>query len=725
MNTQNIPHAHPDTSTFAHHSGSTRIGLLLTCLVLAASLAITYQLWQSAQQQALHELQDQFNSRVNKAVSAVEYRMKLYEQVLRGLDGLFAHGASVTREEFHDYAARLQLENNYPGIQGIGYAQIIPAAQKNQHIAAMRKQGFPDYTIKPEGEREIYTSVIYLEPFSGTNLNAFGYDMYSDLAHPRDGDAAPGVRRTAMERARDSGMTAISDKVRLLMETDNNIQAGFLMYLPVYQRGSLNNTISERRANIIGWAYAPFRVGDLMNNMLVGYVNDLDIEIYSGKEISDNALLYRSKNWLNSGKSQDALLKTVKHIEVGGHTWSMTFRSLPGFEAKSGWVKANIIAYIGISLLLTLITWLLVTGRERAINAARIMNRDLIKSEASLRTLLDTASEGIWVVDANKKTVKVNRALLDILGTSEQDMLSKSICEFIDKEHCTSFQSRLSSTDEPNAGQHFETSLKHSDGREIFCQFNTAKIRDEKGNDIGSFALVTDITERTLAEQALLASRNQMESLSMFLQSALENERKRIARELHDELGQTMTALNFDLKWLDENIQMQESNIHNKLLSMKKLVGKTVDSIRRISEDLRPGMLDDLGLAAAIEHHVVKFAERSGIQCELFMNDADLELDEQVATALFRIVQESLTNVARHSGANQVTIRLQKLENQVLLIVQDNGRGLPASQDSGKKTYGLLGMRERVKMFGGTLDVFNEAGAGARIEACVPIHMKQ
>lgn len=725
MNTQNISHALPDTPTFAHHSGSTRIGLLLTCLVLAASLAVTYQLWQSAQQQALRELQGRFDSRVSKTVSAVEYRMKLYEQVLRGVDGLFAHGSGVTHNEFHDYAARLQLDKYFPGIQGIGYAQIIPAAQKDQHIAAMRKQGFPDYTIKPEGEREIYTSVIYLEPFSGANLNAFGYDMYSDLAHPRDGDAAPGVRRTAMEQARDSGMTAISDKVRLLMETDNNIQAGFLMYLPVYKKGSLNDTLSERRASIIGWAYAPFHIGDLMNSMLAGHMNDLDIEIYSGKEISDNALLYRSRIVLDSGKSQYALLKTVKHIEVAGHTWSMTFRSLPGFEAKSGVAKANIIAYIGISLLLTLITWLLVSGRERAINTAQVMNRELIKSEAFLRTLLDTASEGIWVVDANKKTVKINRALLDILGTSEQDILSKSICEFIDKEHCTSFQSHLSSAAETNAGQHFETSLKCGDGREIFCQFNTAKIWDEKGNDIGSFALVTDITERKHAEQALLASRNQMESLSMFLQSALENERKRIARELHDELGQTMTALNFDLKWLDENIQIPENHIHNKLLSMKKLVGKTVDSIRRISEDLRPGMLDDLGLAAAIEHHVVKFAERSGIQCELFMNDTDLELDEQIATALFRIVQESLTNVARHSGASQVTIRLQKLENQVLLIVQDNGRGLPASQDAGKKTYGLLGMRERVKMFGGTLDVFNEAGAGARIEACVPLHVKK
>lgn len=701
--------------------------MLLTCLVLTIPLALTYQLWKAAQQNALHELQTRFDSKVSKAVAEVEYRMKLYEQVLRGVDGLFVHADYVERNEFHDYAKRLQLDKNYPGIQAMGYAQIIPAAQKDKHIAAMRKQGFPDYTIKPEGEREVYTSVIYLEPFSGANLNAFGYDMYSDLAHPRDGDSAPGVRRTAMERARDSGTTAISGKVRLLMETGKNIQAGFLMYLPVYKKGSLNDTLSERRANIIGWAYAPFRVDDLMNNLLVSHINELGIGIYAGKEISDSALLYRSNNGHDSGGSQNALFKTSKFIELSGHTWTMTFRSLPGFEAKLGWDKAQIIADagIGISLLLTLLTWLLVSGRERAIKTARDMNRELIKSEASLRALLDTASEGIWVIDADKRTVKVNRALLDMLGTSEHDMLSRSIYDFADKESFAIFQSRIGNLHEAGARQHFEMELKCNDGRKIYCQFNTATIRDAQGNSIGSFALITDITERKHAELALLESRSKMESLSMFLQSSLENERKRIARELHDELGQTMTALRFDLKWLDENIPAQENNIRDKLLSMKQLVGKTVDSIRRISEGLRPGMLDDLGLAAAIEHHVVKFSEQSGIECALFMSDTDFDLDEQVATALFRIVQESLTNVARHSCANQVTIRLQELGDQILLIVQDNGCGLPAVNDTRKKTYGLMGMRERVKMLGGTLDVFNEAGAGARIEACVPKHMKK
>ena len=218
-------------------------------------------------------------------------------------------------------------------------------------------------------------------------------------------------------------------------------------------------------------------------------------------------------------------------------------------------------------------------------------------------------------------------------------------------------------------------------------------------------------------------AQKELHELTKHLQNALENERSHIARELHDELGQSMTALRYDLNWLLENMDEQDSDVNYKLKSMKSMVIQTVDSIRRISEDLRPGMLDNLGLAAAVENHVAKFMEQSGIQCELSINEIDFELDDQVATALFRIVQESLTNVARHSGANHVVIRLHQLEDKMLLIIQDNGRGLPSVQDERKKTFGLLGMRERVKMLGGTLDIFNESGSGVRIEACVSMRV--
>jgi two-component system, NarL family, sensor histidine kinase UhpB len=164
----------------------------------------------------------------------------------------------------------------------------------------------------------------------------------------------------------------------------------------------------------------------------------------------------------------------------------------------------------------------------------------------------------------------------------------------------------------------------------------------------------------------------------------------------------------------------RDIKIGSKLLAMLALVDKTVDAVRRISEDLRPGMLDDLGLAAAIEHHATKFAEQTGIACELTMNREHYDLDNRIATALFRVLQESLTNVARHAHATRVTVHLQDLAGEMLLIVKDNGCGLPTPAPGKKKTYGLIGMHERVKLLGGSLEIASAPGKGTRIEASLP-----
>ena len=153
---------------------------------------------------------------------------------------------------------------------------------------------------------------------------------------------------------------------------------------------------------------------------------------------------------------------------------------------------------------------------------------------------------------------------------------------------------------------------------------------------------------------------------------------------------------------------------------MREQAIQTIDTIRRIAEDLRPVILDDLGLTPALDNYIEKFSGRTGIDCVLEMSDEEYDLDETQIVALFRIAQEALTNVARHSGATKASVRLQQSGDKVFLIVQDNGHGLPKNRRSGKKTYGLLGMRERVKMLGGTLDIFNEASKGVRIEACLP-----
>lgn len=227
--------------------------------------------------------------------------------------------------------------------------------------------------------------------------------------------------------------------------------------------------------------------------------------------------------------------------------------------------------------------------------------------------------------------------------------------------------------------------------------------------------------QRRQADREAQESRRQLQELSAFLQQVREDERTRIARELHDELGQALTALRIDLNWLDARLPQREQKVGDKLSAMLGLVDKTVDAIRRISEDLRPGMLDDLGLAAAIEHHAAKFAEQTGVTCEVSISHEHYVLDDRIATALFRVLQESLTNVARHAQARRAAVLLEQDGGTMRLVVTDDGCGLPQLPSAAKKTYGLLGMHERVKLLGGKLDISSAPGRGTRIDVRVPI----
>ncbi len=237
------------------------------------------------------------------------------------------------------------------------------------------------------------------------------------------------------------------------------------------------------------------------------------------------------------------------------------------------------------------------------------------------------------------------------------------------------------------------------------------------------FDLEQRVAERTVqlrqSENQLRDSRHQLQELTAFLQTVREEERARIARELHDELGQALTALRIDLGWLRGKCGTLGATVVERIDTAHALVERTIDALRRISEGLRPGMLDVLGLAAAIEHHVDEFSERSDIVCSLYMNRDEFDLDGSLATTIFRVVQEALTNISRHAAATRASVRIEETCDGIHLSIEDNGRGIVFSPD--RKTYGLLGMRERVNMFGGDIEIEGEAGKGTRIRVRLPI----
>lgn len=265
----------------------------------------------------------------------------------------------------------------------------------------------------------------------------------------------------------------------------------------------------------------------------------------------------------------------------------------------------------------------------------------------------------------------------------------------------------------------FTNRKKHG---ELFHEEETiTPITDAQGDITHFVSIGRDITTRVQAEEQLRQSREQLRALAAHLQSVREEERGRIAREVHDELGQVLTGLKYDLAWLARGLPADSTALQEKTRGLLSLVDATINTVRRIFTDLRPSVLDELGLVAAIEWQAQEFQSRTGIECRVSTELTDLSLGSEASTALFRICQESLTNVARHAQATRVTVRLSAEENRLILSVVDNGRGVTEQEQARVTSFGLLGMQERASLLGGQLTIVGRPGAGTTVMVRIPL----
>ena len=232
--------------------------------------------------------------------------------------------------------------------------------------------------------------------------------------------------------------------------------------------------------------------------------------------------------------------------------------------------------------------------------------------------------------------------------------------------------------------------------------------------------IATSIHNAQLYE-AERAARRRLRNLAGYLEDAREKERTYIAREIHDEFGQALTALKMDLAWLAKRLPANQDGLLAKVGSMSELVDSSIHMVRRIATDLRPGVLDHLGLVASIEWQAQEFAKRAGFECQLHLTDRDLMLDEDLLTAVFRIFQETLTNVVRHAEATKVRVELREDADELVLIVQDNGKGMTESQITRSKSLGLIGMQERARSWGGRVMFLATPGQGTTVTVRVPM----
>ncbi|OGS97786.1 MAG: hypothetical protein A3H99_09295 [Gallionellales bacterium RIFCSPLOWO2_02_FULL_59_110] len=477
---------------------------ILAGLVLAFSLTLTYQLWNNAQQSAVRIQQIEFDAHVHGITDSINKRMKTYEQVMRGVDGLFSNSPiPISREEFHEYIARLWLKEDFPGIQGIRFVPLVPDAGKDRHVAAMRKENLPAYKIWPEGRRDSYAPSAYVEPFDLRNLQVFGYDMLSDRDHVRPGDSAPGLRRSALERARDSGETAVSGKIRLLFETREDLQNGFVMALPIYKYGAPRSSVAERRANLAGWIVSIFRMGDLMSGIFDVRDTGFDVNVFDGETVAEEMLMYASdRSNLASGKG--ARFQRSEPIEIAGRKWTVQVRSQPAFEERVEQNQSRIIAAGGIafSLLLALLTWFLVSSRASALQAAAALERASRKSEM----LLHMASDGIQIFDTDGNQLQVNDAFCRMHGYAEEELLTMNLAQLNAQWSKEELLEKIAALQESNPI--FETRHRRRDGS-IF-DVEVSATRMEINGERLVFGAVRDITERKRAEEYLRESEHRL-----------------------------------------------------------------------------------------------------------------------------------------------------------------------------------------------------------------------
>lgn len=488
---------------------SRRRPVVLALVVLCVALAATWGAWRVAHQQLERNWQAQFDFEARQAVRRLEERMATYEQVERDTQAFLLGKMQVSQADFRLFIASVRLEERFPGIQGIALAELLEPHQLAEHVMQMRADGMPDYAVRPNGPRPLYSSITHIEPFTGLNLRAPGFDMLTDP-----------TRRRAMERARDTGLAAASSKLRLVQENGSNEQSGFVMYLPVYRRDAATATLEERRAAIVGWVGAPFRMNDLMAGLEGERAGEVTLSIYDGANVQGAGLLYDGRAVArlasHAPREPDGFVPrytALRHIDVAGEPWTLDIRSSPQFEHRMDGSKPHVIGLIGgaASCLIALLVWILATGRRRAVAIAGHMTQQLGASEFRWKYALEGAGDGVWDWDRGSGEVLYTQRWKAMLGYADDEIPHTHAVwrELIHPDDLAPtvaiLDTYLASTGTPYEAQ-FRMRCRDGSYRWILAR-GMAVTRDADGHPLRIIGTHTDIT-RTKDDEAAMRDAN-------------------------------------------------------------------------------------------------------------------------------------------------------------------------------------------------------------------------
>jgi PAS domain S-box-containing protein len=617
-----------------------RAPLYLAALVLLVSLLITFGVFNSARGLARTSLQSNFDYRARDMTSLLVRRMAVYEQVLRGAQGFLRGSVDINRKEFADYFATLKLDEYFPGIEALGIATIVPPARLAAHEAEVRREGYPDYAVHPREPRPFYTTISHIEPFNGRNLRAFGFDMFSEP-----------LRRTAMEAARDTGKAAVTAKLVLVQEGQSSASpAGFLMYLPVYRAGATTTTEQARRAAIIGWVYAPFRMNDVMHGLGGEHAADLVVSIYDGDHVEPGKLLYRTP----FAVVRPPMFSMTSTVQMEGRPWTVVVHSAPSFEAELDELRPKVIAVTGtgLALLLSLVVWLLASERSRAVGLAREMTLELRQSYAQIeaeqqrmKLILQNGYDAFIAVDAGGRITDWNIKATQLFGWTEREAVGRDIAELLvppdqHARHRAGFSQFVTSGAGPFLDGPAEVMGLHRNGQQIPVELAIAALPTASG--YGASAFVRDIAPRKAAQ---------------------ERERQRQQR-----LDETRAALQRAQKL--EAVGKLTGGVAHDFNNLLHIISANVQLLQRSPDNLAQrlqGILDAVTRGSKLSAQLLAFARRQPLHPQV-VNVADLI--ERMDSLLHRAAGDAVKLEREVApGMWNALVDPNQLENVILNLV--------------------------------------------------------
>lgn len=676
-------------------------------IVLLLSLLVTVIAWYLAASYSEQRARDRFNFHVEDAQFAIQQRMLAYEQILRGGVALFQSSENVNREVWRRYVDELNLEENYPGIQGMGYAKWIRPQELNAVIQQVRAEGFPDFTVHPEGEREEYTAILYLEPFTPRNQRAFGFDMFSEP-----------TRRAAMARARDTGETAVSGKVLLVQETGRDIQNGFLMYLPLY--ASVVSNVEARRAQLLGFVYSPFRMRDFMQGVLGRGSPAIEFTIYDGEQTTEDSQLYRSDAEGNVRTSAMAISppRFTKHtvFEMGGHTWTILYRSNPAFDIDTRSSQPLLVAAGGVTidLLLFYVIITLSRTRQRALALADERMVTLRAREIQFKAITDSAHDGILALDEAGLITYVNPAAQTLFNYPEAQLIGRPFSDLISSQYAARLHDMLREAPSHETAAPWELEGVRRGGEVFPAELSLARWHVDGLHN--TTAVMRDITDR-----------KKVERLQNEFVSTVSHELRTPLTAIRGSLGLIGGAFRDGLDVRRRQlIAIANTNVER----LSRLINDILD-IDRMESGTPHFNFGDYEIRPLLEQAV----EASGSMAEPMQVRLAIDTIDAVAVHVdperfLQLMTNLLSNAIKFSPAGAtVRITAKQTDGYIRVEVHDQGPGIPesfrprvfqkfaqldasAARNKGGTGLGLSICKAIVERFGGKIDYQSSPATG-------------